>query len=57
MRGKNKIIIYYPSYEKGGIAKVLINLVNFFAKRILKFFYFHKMLIKKNLKTQNVLRL
>ena len=32
---KNKIIyIYYPSFEKGGIAKILIKLINFLLKKL-----------------------
>ena len=28
-----KIIIFYPSFERGGVENVLINLINFFLKQ------------------------
>ena len=42
---KNKIIyIFYPSFENGGIAKILIKLINFLLEKILKSIFIHKTL-------------
>ena len=32
MKIKN-IIIYYPSFERGGVEKILVNLVDYFVKK------------------------
>ncbi len=40
MTKKNKVIIYYPSYEKGGATKILINLINFLTKNKKNKIYF-----------------
>ena len=47
----NKIIIFYPSFEKGGVEKILVNLINFILTKnyeiILISSNFKKQLIKK----------
>ena len=47
----NKIIIFYPSFEKGGVEKILVNLINFILTKnyeiILITKNFKKKLIKK----------
>lgn len=46
---KNKIIyIYYPSFEKGGIAKILIKLINFLLKRNFKIKLYSQNVSKNN---------
>ena len=50
----NKIIIFYPSFEKGGVEKILVNLINFILTKnyeiILISSNFKKQLIKKKKK-------
>lgn len=36
MKKINKIILFYPNFDKGGATKILINLVNFFLKKNIK---------------------
>ena len=31
-----KIIIFYPSFERGGVEIILLNLINFFLKKSVK---------------------
>ena len=60
----NKIIIFYPSFEKGGVEKILVNLINFILTKnyeiILISSNFKKQLIKKknfkyvNLNSKNI---
>ena len=40
MAEKNKLVIYYPSYEKGGATKILINLINYLTKKNFEIFLF-----------------
>ena len=40
MAEKDKLIIYYPSYEKGGATKILINLINYLTKNNFEIFLF-----------------
>lgn len=37
MRIKN-LIIYYPSFESGGVEKIIKNLIRFLYQKVLKFF-------------------
>ena len=53
-----KIIIFYPSFERGGVELILINLINFFLKKKIKVVlissnFKHKYIIKNNLYPQN----
>ena len=49
-----KIIIFYPSFEKGGVEKIIVNLINFFLNKNYKIILissrFKKYLIKKKKK-------
>ena len=33
MRSIKNIVIIYPSFERGGVENILLNLVNFFCKK------------------------
>tara|TARA_X000000950_G_C13918884_1_gene662362 strand:- start:5630 stop:6730 length:1101 start_codon:yes stop_codon:yes gene_type:complete len=57
MKEKNKVIIYYPSYEKGGIAKILINLINFFVKNNFEIFLFSQNVEKNKLKNTKYIKI
>ena len=52
MAEKNKVIIYYPSFEKGGATNILINLINYLTKNNFEIFLFSQN-VKKN-KFQNI---
>ncbi len=43
-----KLIIFYPSFERGGVEIILINLINFFLKKKIKIVFITSN-IKKNL--------
>ena len=47
MAEKNKVIIYYPSFERGGATNILINLVDYLTKNNFKVFLFSHN-VKKN---------
>ena len=54
MKNKTTVYIYYPSFQKGGIAKILINLVNYFLKKNIKVLLFSQNVSKKYfLKSKN----
>ena len=55
MREKNKIIIYYPSYEKGGIAKILIILS--ISRKNFEIFLFSQNVDKKNFKNAKCIKI
>lgn len=40
MSEKNKVIIYYPSYERGGATNILINLINYLTQNNFEIFLF-----------------
>ena len=50
MAEKNKLIIYYPSYEKGGATKILINLINYLTKNNFEIFLFSQNVEKHKFK-------
>jgi len=50
MAEKNKVIIYYPSYEKGGATKILINLINYLTKNNFEIFLFSQNVEKDKFK-------
>ena len=49
MRSIKNIVIIYPSFERGGVENILLNLVNFFCKKKKKYLFNLKhQQIKKN---------
>ena len=47
MAEKNKVVIYYPSYEKGGATKILLNLINYLTSKNFEIFLFSQNVEKK----------
>ena len=45
----NKIIIFYPSFEKGGVEKILVNLINFILTK-----NYETILISSNFKKKSI---
>ncbi len=50
MTKKNKVIIYYPSFERGGATNILINLVNYLTQNNFKIFLFSQNVNKNKFK-------
>ena len=47
MRSIKNIVIIYPSFERGGVENILLNLVNFFVKKKYLFNFKHQQFKKK----------
>ena len=47
MRSIKNIVIIYPSFERGGVENILLNLVNFFCKKKKYLFNFKHQQFKK----------
>ena len=52
-----KILLYYPSFEKGGATQNLINIVNYFLKNKIKIFLFSHKANKKKFNKSNYLKI
>ncbi len=53
----DKILLYYPSFERGGAEKNLINIVNYFTKKKIKIFLFSHNVKKEKFYKSNYLKI
>ena len=53
---QNKIYIFLPSFQKGGIANISLNLINFFIKKKRKIILFTLDKNNKKIKILNILK-
>ena len=51
-----RIIIFYPSFERGGVETILLNLINFFLKKKIKIILISNVPKKKIPKVNHMVR-